>query len=48
LRYTPTLRFYLDDTPERAQRIEALIIAEHLAHPQPPSDAHEAADEEQG
>lgn len=42
LRYTPSIRFYLDETPQRAQRIEELILEEKgdgaLFH-EPPPDA---------
>lgn len=40
LRYVPTLRFELDDTPERAQRIELLLRqeAEELGLEEPEPD----------
>ena len=42
LRYVPTLRFVLDETAERAQRIEMLLRQEaeelHLEEPEPDDD----------
>ena len=41
LRYTPTLRFYLDETPERAQRIEELLLEDARDATAPDEDDHE-------
>lgn len=41
LRYTPSLRFYLDETPERAQRIEELLRDNPADIPPDEEDADE-------